>query len=71
MFLLLINFANQLLPYDKNIKQNGKTMKILYKNTTKQLNRISYNNIDKFNFKTKVRMDQMFYKVKYINNIVI
>lgn len=46
-------------------------MKILYKNTTKQLNRISYNNIDKFNFKTKVRMDQMFYKVKYINNTVI
>lgn len=46
-------------------------MKILYKNTTTQLNRISYNNIDKFNFKTKGRMDQIFYKVKYIYNIVV
>lgn len=45
-------------------------MKTQYKNK-RQLNRISYNNIDKFNFKTKGRMDQMFYKVKYVNNIDI
>lgn len=45
-------------------------MKTQYKNI-RQLNRISYNNIDKFNFKTKGRMDQMFYKVKYVNNIDI